>query len=114
MSKVLVGGRGCSEIVYDPGGFHTHRCGRRIWEEHPEEGKCRLHHSISVQQRKEKSDKHYEEQFRRSPAGQLVEVARRRDELLEAMKGIYDMTFDVEKGPGKIRLMIKALGVEIK
>lgn len=55
--------KGCDYSVRGDGrygGFIRHDCGRRIWEEHPEEGKCKLHHSISIEARQKKSKEQFE------------------------------------------------------
>jgi hypothetical protein len=76
----------CNEHVYDSGrfsAFHPHRCSRWVWDEHPEEGKCKVHHSISVAERRKKSEEAWEKKKTRDP-WYLWQAALGRIKELEA------------------------------
>jgi translation initiation factor 2 alpha subunit (eIF-2alpha) len=79
----------CDESVPERGrwgGFHSHACGRKIWNEHPEEGKCKIHHSISREERLKKSEEHWKAKEKKSPEYRLkieIENWKAQKQILE-------------------------------
>ncbi len=76
---------GCKERVSDIGGWHSHRCTKKVWKD----GYCKIHHPESVEARRKKSEVLYEEKTKNSPWNQL-RIARERIKELEAKVALLE------------------------